>query len=169
MSDGSIWSKLETMGVLEENSKIIFFLNLSNKLPPFYIQLSQELNYRAINLVPIKVEQIPIFLKQNKNIKIICSVTNFTELEAFKGVTTGIIPSLVRQGRITFFHFSSFDLPLSVSTGVHREKYIFIKLPERFSEICNLIEGSFYNEEQPEERWPGGIKASLPKPSPGST
>ena len=151
------------MGALESNTKIVFFLNMGVRLPPFYIQLSQDLNYRDINLVPIQQDQIAIFLKQNKNIKLICSVTNFSELESFKTVSTGIIPSLIRQGRVTLYHFSSFDLPLAISASMYKESYCFVKLPEKISEICNLIESSFYLQETVVEKWPGGVKAGIPK------
>lgn len=163
MSDGSIWSKIESMGALASSHKIIFFLNSGQKLPPFYIQLAQELTYRDISLVPIAIDHIPLFLKQHKFIRVICSVTNFSERETFKTIATGIIPTLIRQGRIQFFHFSSFDQSLQVSTTVHREHYHFVKLPEKFSEICNLIEASFYVDSREPEIWPGGAKSAVPK------
>lgn len=163
MSDGSIWSKLESMGALASSHKIIFFLNSGQKLPPFYIQLAQELTYRDISLIPITLDHIPLFLKQHKFIRVICSVTNFSELENFKIVSSGVIPSLIRNGRVHFFHFSSFDQPLQVSTSVHREYYNFVKLPEKFSEICNLIEASFYLKSRDSELWPGGVKSAVPK------
>lgn len=151
------------MGALASSHKIIFFLNSGQKLPPFYIQLAQELTYRDISLVPIVSEHVPLFLKQHKFIRVICSVTNFSELENFKTISSGIIPTLVRQGRIQFFHFSSFDQPLQVSTTVHREHYHFVKLPEKFSEICNLIEASFYVNSREPEKWSGGAKSAMPK------
>lgn len=139
----------------------IYFLNYEQEtLPANFFKLSSELSRLGFMLLPIKPEQVHLFV-QDKTIPHIVTITsNQTEQIGFKRAMQSKLNFLMMNKKIQLYHLSSFSE--AKFDGKRNDYYHYMKLPCKVDLLAMRL-ASFYEEKKPESKqWPGGKRAKLP-------
>ena len=150
-------------GVRQEQDNFFFWLKLEDKLDEMYLQVSQELSRKGIQLIPVTVDQISKLaaLTNLSHLTVICSTRHSKQFMTFRKSVHPILKYLLRQEKLTFFNLSSFS-KLEIPQKTTRQNYFFLKYPLNLNSICDKLIKFHEIRLENSQTWPGGKRAKVP-------
>jgi hypothetical protein len=148
---------------LEHESYFFFWIILEDKLDEMFYATSAILAEQGIKLLPIKIDQVSRLsaLTNSSHVTVICSTRHAVQYNNFKKHVVPVLPMLLRQEKLTFFHFSSFN-KLDVVSRFKRSNYYFLKYPLNLESICVKLKRFHELRLNRSQAWPGGRRAKVP-------
>jgi len=140
---------------------IFLWLNLEEKLDPLFYSASEILNGHGIQLLPVKMDQISRLaaLTETSHILLICSTRRQAEYASFARSVVPTLGLLLKQEKLSLFHFSSFH-KLDVAPTMNRhQNYFFFKYPLNLVEVCAKLKKFHQLKVSQAKKWPGGKRA----------
>lgn len=147
------------------SENFIYFLQLSPVLPEEYIRLAAKFKKWGIDLVPVKVTDLPQ-LTRGKCQFVISLCADMTSYRHLAGFRKRYLDFTILNQKYCHFDISSFpksDIAYKTGKTGH---YHYYQLPFERDELVELIVKEFFSKTRKEKRWPGGRRAKLP-PMPG--
>lgn len=148
----------------ESGNKVIYFLKLEPELPKFYFYFSLCCSEAGLSLVPVNVSQLESFIKNKKNILVLCYISNHIQNNNFTKMFNNNLGYSIKSGQTNFYHLSFFYdksiiNSLSDSENIYTN-YHFYKLPYEEGYLGSELIESFYTDFEI-EKWPGGTSVPL--------
>ncbi len=153
------------METTDKNNEIFFFwVLLEERLDEMFYATSAELAKHGIKLLPVKIDQVSRLaaLTATGHVTVICSSRHALQFNAFKKSIAPILGMLLRQERLSFFHFSSFK-KLDLGSKIYRQKnYFFLNYPLNLETLCVKLKRFHELRLNRARVWPGGRRAKVP-------
>ena len=141
-----------------------FWLTIDEKLDELYFATAGELAKSNITLLPVKLDQVSRLaaLTEDGHVMVLCSTRHAKQYTTFTKTVAPVLQMLLRQERLTFFHFSSFQ-KLDLGAKVYRQKnYFFLKYPLNLETLCVKMKRFHELRLNRARVWPGGRRAKVP-------
>lgn len=139
----------------------IFFLQLGEKLPKVYLQLSSKLAKYGITLVPVRQKQL-VELQENTGKSIVVTIAdNIKAYKYFRYLRQVFIDFTLLNGRMCLIDLSSFERVFIPGADKKKFSYYYYRLPMKTEHIISEIVEIFYNERKENKKWPGGKRVKL--------
>ncbi len=141
-----------------------FWLTFEDKIDEQFVFMATELAKIGVTLLPAKIDQISRLasLSDLGHVTVICSTRQANHFAQFEKTVGKVLPLLLRQQRLTFFHLSSYK-KLDLSNKLHRQKnYFFLKYPLNLENLCGKLKRFHELRLNRAKVWPGGRRAKVP-------
>jgi hypothetical protein len=141
-----------------------FWIDLEGKLDELYYSTAKQFADRDIKLLPIGIDQVSRLtaLSELGHVTVLCSTRNAAQFTIFNKRVAPVLGMLLRQDRLSFFHFSSFQ-KLDLGQKNWRQKnYFFLKYPLNLESLCDKLKRFHELREDRAKAWPGGRRAKVP-------
>ncbi len=141
-----------------------FWLTFEDKIDEQFVFMATELAKIGVTLLPAKIDQISRLasLSDLGHVTVICSTRQANHFAQFEKSVAKLLPLLLRQQRLTFFHLSSYK-KLDLSSKFHRQKnYFFLKYPLKLENLCGKRKRFHELRLNRAKVWPGGRRAKVP-------
>lgn len=146
---------------MSETQEFIFYLQLSEQLPPSFFSLAEKLSRYEISLVPVRGQDLMNFNESSRHY-LIAQVTDLASHTQFRDLRRRFLDVALLNKRFFLFHLSSFG-PVVMADKVERlNTYYHYPLPLTFNLLGRSIAGLYYREKKQFQRWPGGRRGRLP-------
>lgn len=146
------------------DSAIFFWLNLEDKLDPLFYSTSELLAKENIQLLPVRPDQVSRLasLTEAPHVVVICSTRRQAEYASFARLVVPTLGLLLKQEKLSLFHFSSFH-KLNVGPSLPRhQNYFFFKYPLNLASVCVRLKKFHQLKVSQAQKWPGGKTAKVP-------
>lgn len=143
----------------DTEDKILFYLNLSDKLTKNFIKLSQLFKAKGITLVPIKPSDMLQFTREVERIHMICMVTGIKEKVRFNKRVSKYLKMLIQTNMIDLYMVSSFSTIDETANFRGKKNYHFVSLPIEVDLLCDTIHKTIEIKEKQKLTWPGGKRS----------
>lgn len=143
---------------MNEEQIIFFWINLEDRLDPLFYTTSELLSKEGIQLLPVRPDQVSRLasLTENGHIVVICSTRRQAEYSAFAKTVIPTLGLLLKQEKLSLFHFSSFH-KLNVGPTLPRHRnYFFFKYPLNLGSVCAKLKKFHQLKVSQAQKWPGG-------------
>ncbi|MFZ4713940.1 MAG: hypothetical protein ACOYL6_09525 [Bacteriovoracaceae bacterium] len=139
----------------------IYFLNYEQeKLSDHFFKLSSELSRLGFMLLPIKADQVHLFLQDKTTPHIVSITSNLLEQTGWRRAMLMKLNFFIKSKKIHLYHISSFGE--AKFDGRKNDHYHYMKLPCKV-DLLALRLAAFHEEAKSESKeWPGGKRAKLP-------
>lgn len=146
------------------NDSFFFWISLEDRLDEAFYATSYELSLLGIKLLPVKIDQVSKLtaLTTDGHVNVICSTRQGKQFLAFQKHVLPILGLLLRQERLSFFHFSSFRKLEVVSRGRAPKNYFFLTYPLNLTTLCAKLKRFHELRLNRAKVWPGGRRAKVP-------
>lgn len=142
---------------------VFFWINLEERLDPLFYSTSELLSKEGIQLLPVQPEQISRLaaLTETSHIILLCSTRRQAEYAAFTKRVVPTLGLLLKQERLSLFHFSSFH-NLNVGRAMPKyQNYFFFKYPLNLASVCAKLKKFHQLKVTQAQKWPGGRRAKV--------
>lgn len=130
---------------MENEFKHIFYLQLTNKLPNDYYDLSLKLSKQGIVLIPVTSENLVDFIHGNEKMHLIAVINNSKSKFLFQKKVERFIFHLISNRKIFFYLCNSFSSIFLREPFINGKKaYVKFDLPVELNLVCDTI-SSYYN------------------------
>jgi hypothetical protein len=143
-------------------TKFIFFILLSNKIPESFYLFDQAFKDLGFTLIPIAIDQIQILgsICQQSKIFVISSSSDINEFKSYNNSVRPSLKFLLKTERLTFFKLSSFDKLNDEKRFYLLRNYHFLNYPQNVKSVALWISHLWEIKSQENEKWPGGKRAA---------
>ncbi len=140
--------------------KWIYYLSYTEELPENFFKLSRELSKLGYMLLPIKPDQVYLFVLDHMIPHIVTITGSMQEHQLWSKAMHRKLNYFVMNKKIHLYHLSSFKKAAYINQ--RNEHYHFMHLPCKTNLLAlKLVE--FHEKNKPESKvWPGGRRAKLP-------
>lgn len=147
----------------KKNEIFFFWVLIEEHLDEMFYATSVELAKHGIKLLPVKIDQVSrLAALTATGVTVICSTRHALQFNAFKKSIAPILGMLLRQERLSFFHFSSFK-NLDLGSKIYRQKnYFFLSYPLNLETLCVKLKRFHELRLNRARVWPGGRRAKVP-------
>lgn len=137
---------------------------LEDRLDSTYYSAAMNLKAIGAELLPVRIEQVARLasLTEAPHIILICSTRKQSEYQAFARHVVPLLPMLLRQERLSFFHLSSFEKLNLASRISRRQGNFFLKYPLNLPSLCVKLKKFHQLKATHAQTWPGGRRAKVP-------
>ena len=118
---------------------IIFYLNLSDKLPRNFVVMSQLFKTKGITLVPIGRSDLLQFTREVERVHMICMVNGIKEKSRFNKKIKKFLKLLIQSNMVDLYMVSSFSSIDETSNFRGKKNYHFVPLPIEADLLCDTI------------------------------
>lgn len=140
-----------------KKDKIVFYVQLSKKLPEYYIHLALSLGEYGIKLVPMSFDDI-MELPKYKRLMIIAVINDFDSFDKFKRIRRRYLDFAVINEKIRLIHLSSFDPVRKLRKEEKAKNYLFLKLPSEFDILSSEINEFIETKKKEIKTWPFSLE-----------
>ncbi|MBY0516765.1 MAG: hypothetical protein K2P81_07650 [Bacteriovoracaceae bacterium] len=144
--------------------QFFFWLLIDNKLDEVFYSASSEFARLGIKLIPVKIDQVTRLaaLTNMGHITVLCSTRHSLQYSLFTKHIAPVLSMLLRQDRLTLFHFSSFQKLDLGAKGLKQKNYFFLKYPLNLESLCAKLKKFHELRLDRTKAWPGGRRAKVP-------
>ncbi len=148
----------------ENNELFFFWILLDERLDEVYYNTAAMFASRGVKLLPIKIDQVSRLaaLSEVGHVTVLCSTRTSAQYGVFNKRVAPLLSMLLRQERLSLFHFSSFQ-KLDLGSKSYRQKnYFFLKYPLNLETLCDKLKRFHELRLNRARVWPGGRRAKVP-------
>jgi len=148
----------------EPNELFFFWILLDDRLDEVYYNTASMFAARGVKLLPIKMDQVSRLaaLSEVGHVTVLCSTRSGQQYAVFNKRVAPLLSMLLRQERLSLFHFSSFQ-KLDLGSKTYRQKnYFFLKYPLNLETLCDKLKRFHELRLNRARVWPGGRRAKVP-------
>jgi hypothetical protein len=148
----------------EDNELFFFWILLDERLDESYYHTAAKFAERGIKLLPIKIDQVSRLaaLSETGHVTVLCSTRSGSQYAVFNKRVAPLLSMLLRQERLSLFHFSSFQ-KLDYGAKTFRQRnYFFLKYPLNLETLCDKLKRFHELRLNRARVWPGGRRAKVP-------
>lgn len=154
---------METTPTVTDDS-FFFWISLEERLDEAFYATSHELSLLGIKLLPVRIDQVSRLtaLTTHGHVNVICSTRHGKQFVAFQKHVAPILGLLLRQDRLSFFHFSSFQKLDLAGKAPGQKNYFFLRYPLNLATLCAKLKRFHELRLNRAKAWPGGRRAKVP-------
>lgn len=145
---------------MENKQNWVFFLHLENNLPANFFALSQSLKKLGHYLVPITLDQLPMFCEKKDAINVLVMTTNLNQISFFRSILKKRLKFYLANRKVVIHHFSSFVLERG--DFLKPSVYQHYALPSPATFLLKKMITYCERNKIHALNWPGGTRAKLP-------
>lgn len=142
--------------------KYLFYLNLDSELPDFYYFMAEKFSHERISLIPIKPEQLAIFISQQEMTYVICPTLKIEHIKIFQAKLHRLLKNGINNNTLTVYHLSSFAAMSMVKTSMITKNYFCMSTPVNTEKLVRYLSKHYHTNKDRKLVWPGGKRATLP-------
>lgn len=146
---------------MNETQEFIFYLQLTDELPPHFYNLAEGLSRYEISLVPIQIGDLKNFSGSSRHY-IVAQISDLTSLNRFTELRQSYLDVALSNKRFFLFHLSSFGSVVMAEKIERINTYYHFPLPLPYDVLSRAMSGLYYREKKQFQRWPGGRRNRLP-------
>ncbi len=151
------------MFIDEPSSKYIFFLNLEEKLPKYFFELSAKFSSRNVSLVPISIKELQR-IPTAPNVSVLTVTRSFSSLQTFQSIRRVFLDVAIQNKKYLFFHLTSFSVNDLDFANARRWGYYYnYKLPVNMDNLASDLSDILCVRWDKTNKWPGGTRVPLDK------
>ncbi|MBT3235993.1 MAG: hypothetical protein HN353_08585 [Bdellovibrionales bacterium] len=143
----------------------VFFLQLSTKLPDYFIRLSAALAPHNIQLVPVTWRDISELIGRDRRL-VVAVVPDISRQRNFNLLRARNLDFWLNRRHINLIHVSTFQQINDLFVTKDSSVYTHLKLPTTISQIAMKIIEKHAQVGERKNRWPGGRRGKLPDSQP---
>jgi hypothetical protein len=139
----------------------VFFLQLSSKLPDYFIRLSAALIPHSIQLVPVTWKDINELIGRDRRL-VIAMVPDMAKQRNFNLLRKRHLDFWLTRRHINLIHIGAFQQISDLFVTKDSNVYTHLRLPALISEMTEIIREGHAKTMERKNLWPGGRRGKLP-------
>jgi hypothetical protein len=143
------------------NPSIIFFLTSNGNIPKWYIGLSESLNRKNIQCVPIKLDQLNSLVGKSEQMHVICFESSLKGKKLYGGRVKNFFDLAIKMNKLVLYHVSSFREFDILSRYKRSQSYNYFHLPITIDMVVSKISSIYFDKSSQIEEWPGGRRGGM--------
>lgn len=144
-----------------ESSPIVFYISLTDVLPPSYFSFSVRMKKEGITVVPVKFDQLQkvVAVSEQGEVVVVASVRTIQEALSYHRNVRKHLKYLLKSERLTLILLSSFSKLNDQKNHLVKRNYFFLKYPMDLGHVCQLLARLIELKKEKTRRWPGGKRS----------
>lgn len=141
---------------VKADDKVLFYLNLSDKLTKNFLVISQFFKAKGMTLVPLRPSDLLQFTREAERIHLICIISGLKEKERFQRKLKKYLNLMIQNNVVDLYIISSFSNIDQTAKFRAKKNYHFVSLPIEGKILCDTICTTVEIKEKQKLTWPGG-------------